>query len=188
MHRFSNETNKNKPGPRKKRRWSVPPSLDFTRIQMNHQQVGCPTFVFSTNTWLSTSQRPPRPALLGPPPHRRRNRITRPDTGRRRQSHCWTQSALSHLLPPAPAHRDSHRDRSPARSPGSDEHERMRDEAAAPRPRSARRSARPPRPRPRLRPGGSQEAPVAAGGGRSAGPREGTRPPTPALGASLTCC
>lgn len=58
MRRFSNEMNKNKPGPRKKRRRSLPPSQGFTRIQMNHQRVGCTTSVFSTNTWLLTSQRP----------------------------------------------------------------------------------------------------------------------------------
>lgn len=33
-----------------------------------------------------------------------------------------------------------------------------------------------------------REAPMAASGGSSAGPGEGTRPPSPALGASLTCC
>lgn len=76
---------------------------------------------------------------------------------------------LPHPLPPAPALRDSHSDRPPARCRDSDEHARTREEAAAPGPRSAGRSARPPRPRLRLRPGGSQGR--ARGGRRGIGLR-----------------
>lgn len=46
MRRFGNKTHKNQPGPRKERRRSVPPSQGFTRVLINHHQVGCTTSVF----------------------------------------------------------------------------------------------------------------------------------------------
>ena len=179
MRRFGNKTHKNQPGLRKERRRSMPPSQGFTRVLINHHQVGCTTSVFPKKHLavdLATTSAAGASVLSAA-------QKTKPS----QLAGCWLQAAEPELGSGRSPTSYHSRGRvgtaiatgSPrtAPAPTSTQGCRMKSQHLS----QGQRGAPHVRPRPGSDPAAPREAPMAAGGGGSRG-----RGPWPGRGDAAT--